>query len=107
MDTNRAVDEDGNKITDKQKCDLFCHFRGTKEKYLIHPNGRPSFLILHAVVLVPSSSLRLIGKASERGSGFQFKMFSLSHNRTQNGRQENKRSDHQQENLCRSALGDV
>ena len=22
------MDEDGNKIIDKQKCDLFCHFRG-------------------------------------------------------------------------------
>lgn len=39
--------------------------------------------------------------------GFQLKMFSLSHNRTQSEGQENKRSDHQQENLCRSALGDV
>lgn len=28
VDTNRAVDEDGNKIIDKQKCDLFCHFLG-------------------------------------------------------------------------------
>ena len=96
MDTNRAVDEDGNKIIDKKNVICFVTFV-----------GRPSFLILHAVVLLPSSSLWLIGKASERGSGFQFKMFSLSHNRTQSEGQENKRSDHQQENLCRNALGDV
>lgn len=92
MDTNRAVDEDGNKIIDNKNVICFVTFV-----------GRPSFLILHAVVLLPSSSLWLIGKASERWFGVQFKMFSLS----QSERQENKRSDHQQENLCRSALGDV